>query len=218
MRNATQLKHVMIEAHIKRALSSRQARSKDFYDEQMKERNYFYVLDSKGQVFLEECKHRNFVTCLKDVVFLNMLYRLQRPNRTGLFPEIPFVSPCGTERNFMSTQDAHSAYCFSKLVPNDNVNDANSSKQNNPETSLLFVGGSSLNQSFDPTLLSVDCCTGYFYHRITNHRYLQGQLGLLHPTITEKLSSKISFSDLSATFQLNWNGEIFPIEEIPSKK
>jgi hypothetical protein len=92
-------------------------------------RSYFYVIDDKGQLFLNDTKHKNFVSCLKDKVFLNMFYRLLRRNQNQMAThvpnqalseyirrEFPLISPCGHERNFTRIEDSFAACVFSQFL------------------------------------------------------------------------------------------------------
>ncbi|XP_030820631.1 UPF0598 protein C8orf82 homolog [Camarhynchus parvulus] len=48
-------------------------------------REYFYYVDHQGQLFLDDTKVKNFVTCFKDVGFLSSFSRSQE--------RFPFLSP-----------------------------------------------------------------------------------------------------------------------------
>lgn len=176
-------------------------KSNEFYEEQNLLRRYFYVIDTKGQVFQESTKHRNFVTCMKDLAFLNMLHSLLRPNRTTMFPEYPLYFPCGQEHNFVITEDKKSVLGFSKIITKDNQ------KQ-------LFFGNSNVTQAFDASALY--CCpdTGRFYHIIQKQKHLKGQLGLLHPQVSESLSENIKLSQHGDYFEYsNEQGQKFIIKD-----
>jgi hypothetical protein len=174
--------------------------TKTFYETQAHlYRHYFYVIDTHGRVYLEDCKHRNFVTALRDQVFLRMLFALQRVNKTGLFErESPFLSPCGKEINFMRYEDSRCALVFGRLQRDgesdlqvEREGDQQLADQNKrltlrPDDTFadysLYIGQSFLlKQAFNPSLLSMDEETGRFYHRITQHKYLSR---------SESLSSK----------------------------
>lgn len=172
-------------------------------------RQYFYVLDDKGQLFLHDCKHKNFVSCLKDKAVLNMMYRLLRRvdkkegevvGEDGL--PYAFVSPCGYERNFLRIEDRIAAMVFGS------IQSAGSSFE-------LVLGSSELRQEFRPDMLSVDCDSGRFYHTLLNHRHLAGEQGLLHGLISQQLSSMIipvEEEGAEASFLLRWkDGREFAI-------
>uniref|UniRef100_A0A452UZQ8 Chromosome 8 open reading frame 82 n=1 Tax=Ursus maritimus TaxID=29073 RepID=A0A452UZQ8_URSMA len=65
-------------------------------------REYFYYVDHQGQLFLDDSKMKNFITCYKDPQFLVTFFSRLRPNRSGRYEaSFPFLSPCGRERNFL---------------------------------------------------------------------------------------------------------------------
>ncbi|XP_008569971.1 PREDICTED: UPF0598 protein C8orf82 homolog [Galeopterus variegatus] len=69
-------------------------------------REYFYYVDHQGQLFLDDSKTKNFITCFKDPQFLVAFFSRLRPNRSGRYEAaFPFVSPCGRERNFLRCED-----------------------------------------------------------------------------------------------------------------
>lgn len=148
-------------------------------------REYFYHMDTKGQLFLADTKHRNFVTCLKDRVFLNFFFRQLRPNSTGAPPGYRLVSPCGKELNYLEIDDQRASTVFSQLT-----------------NGRLCMGGSEVSEPFHPSLLAVDEESGRFYHKISTHRHLGGQLGLLHALLAEGLSDRISAAD--GRYRLRW--------------
>jgi hypothetical protein len=189
---------------------STSSRSKEFYEEQNKLRNYFYVIDSRGQVFQEATLHRNFVTSIKDGVFLNMLFNLLRTNRTGNFMEYPLYFPCGKEHNYITIDDAYASVGFSKLITEGKK--------------LLQVGESSIFQEFKPQQLLYCDSTGRFYHRLSfRHKYLStGHIGLLHPQISELLSKQIQIDskanrtseELSFVYKDEYTNITYPIDTI----
>nr|XP_020457568.1 UPF0598 protein C8orf82 homolog isoform X2 [Monopterus albus] len=69
-------------------------------------REYFYYMDHQGQLFLDDTKVKNFVTCFKDKQFLVFFFSRLRPNQSGRYEEdFPFLSLCGRERNFLRCDD-----------------------------------------------------------------------------------------------------------------
>lgn len=146
------------------------------------QREYFYFLDSKGQIFLEECLHRNFVTSLKDVAFLNFFFRQLQPNFTGERTNYPLVSPCGKELNFVKIDDSLACSVFSTMV-------------NDSGELFLQMGGSTVREKFEPRHLAVDVASGRFYHLIQSHKKLSGLYGLLHSPLATQLSSNIIWDE-----------------------
>ncbi|XP_064492156.1 UPF0598 protein C8orf82 homolog isoform X2 [Pseudopipra pipra] len=48
-------------------------------------REYFYYLDHQGQLFLDDTKVKNFITCFKDVSFLSFFFKHLERNRSGRY-------------------------------------------------------------------------------------------------------------------------------------
>ena len=128
--------------------------STSFYLSQGEQRSYYYVLDTRGQLHLEESKHRNFTSCFKDKQFLSFFFKQLRPNsddvlrRANLDPYAqlcPYVSLCGNERNFLTPEDHISAIVF---VDYDDV-----------KGELMYPGGVS-RERLDPSMLTLSTATG----------------------------------------------------------
>lgn len=71
-----------------------------------KVREYFYYIDHQGQLFLDDTKVKNFITCFKDKQFLKFFFKRLKQNKTSRFEEdFPFISPCGLEINYIRCDD-----------------------------------------------------------------------------------------------------------------
>eukprot|EP00298_Acanthocystis_sp_HF-20_P004226 c14564_g1_i1.p1 GENE.c14564_g1_i1~~c14564_g1_i1.p1 ORF type:complete len:181 (+),score=42.29 c14564_g1_i1:53-595(+) len=88
-----------------RGLCSKIQKDSLFYQKHAANREYFYFIDLNGRLFLEETQPRNITTCLKDTRFLNFFWKKIKKNDTGRFSEYPFISPCGTEMNYITCAD-----------------------------------------------------------------------------------------------------------------
>lgn len=131
-----------------------------------------------------------------------------KPNQTEIYPQIPFVSYCGKEINFISTADRHSSLCFKDISWKSNV---------------LYYGGS-LQQEFKPELLAYNPTTGRIYHTILTHRHLRGSYGLLHPHICQMLGDFIYPShnnredadkcEDSVSYVLEWQGVTHSLKNV----
>ena len=65
-------------------------------------REYFYYVDHQGQLFLDDAKVKNFISCFQDREFLAFFFRQVKINNTGRYEnDFPYVSPCGREKNFI---------------------------------------------------------------------------------------------------------------------
>lgn len=69
-------------------------------------REYFYYIDHQGQLFLDDTKVKNFITCFKDKQFLKFFFKRLKKNQTERYKEdFPFISPCGRELNYIRCDD-----------------------------------------------------------------------------------------------------------------
>ncbi|NXM74595.1 CH082 protein, partial [Serilophus lunatus] len=142
-------------------------------------REYFYYVDHQGQLFLDDCKVKNFITCFKDVEFLSFFFSRLEPNRSGRFQaEFPFLSRCGRERNFLRCDDR--PVVFTQLLPGSAGN------------SLLSYcgGGSRLALPFQPEQLAVFPGNGRLYHPAPERA---GGLGLVASALASQWSSAFLF-------------------------
>lgn len=166
--------------------------------EDEEKRKYFYVIDDKGQLFMEDCKHRNFVSCFKEKTFLQRFYSWMRHNDSGHYmEEFPWISPCGSkEVNYVRIEDGIASVAFgeisSKTTTFSDPSSAIGIKLEEEGDLFLSIGSSIVKEPFDPQALLIDESTGRFYHPITGHKYLKGTLGLLHPRISHLLSDRIT--------------------------
>ncbi|NXC23186.1 CH082 protein, partial [Corythaeola cristata] len=105
------------------------------------------------QLFLDDTKVKNFITCFKDVGFLTFFFKQLEPNRSGRYEaEFPFLSPCGRERNFLRCEDR--PVVFTELLPGAGA-----------ERRLSYCGaGARLAVPFRPQSLAVSPENGRLYH------------------------------------------------------
>ncbi|GAB0181198.1 UPF0598 protein C8orf82 [Grus japonensis] len=116
-------------------------------------REYFYYLDHQGQLFLDDTKVKNFITCFKDVGFLTFFFKRLELNRSGRYEtEFPFLSLCGRERNFLRCDDR--PIVFTQILPGSGEN-----------RFLSYCGGGErLVVPFQPESLVVLPENGRLYH------------------------------------------------------
>ena len=156
-------------------------KSERFYEEENTHRRYYYVMDLRGQLFIENSV-RNIATSMKDKKFLDFMYKNLKPNDSGFAHLIPYVTYCGQEMNFVTPMDIKAAIVYKDVTPPSHESD----------TFKLHFGGT-LTQDFDPKLLKFCNETGRFYHRITNLKYLSKpervHYGLLNVDITTQYIS-----------------------------
>lgn len=138
-------------------------------------REYFYYMDHQGQLFLDDTKVKNFVTCFKDKQFLVFFFSRLRFNQSGRYEEdFPYLSPCGRERNFLRCDDR--PVVFTHLI-----------RGGHSEAELLsFCGGAEkLTVPFRPESLYMDPGSGRVYHPCSQRT---GGVGLVRSALAIELS------------------------------
>uniref|UniRef100_A0A0N7ZA47 Uncharacterized protein n=1 Tax=Scylla olivacea TaxID=85551 RepID=A0A0N7ZA47_SCYOL len=68
-------------------------------------REYFYYIDHQGMLFLDDARMKNFTSCFKEKKFLQFFFSRIKFNETGHYPDFPFLSLCGRERNYIRCDD-----------------------------------------------------------------------------------------------------------------
>lgn len=180
-----------------------------FYEDNAAKRFYFYEIDNRGRLFLEQTTPKNIATCLKDKKFLDFFFVNYRKNTTGYYSDIPYVSLCGKEINFVTPMDCRSAFTFIEFC---------NLKTKLLHSSLIFNDtlyyGANMSEPFDVKKLKYCEKSGRLYHAIEHHRHLRGDLGLLHPSIAERLTSEMSFNAKTNSFQISWGNVPVLIEKL----
>ncbi|NXW84310.1 CH082 protein, partial [Alopecoenas beccarii] len=107
------------------------------------------------QLFLDDTKVKNFITCFKDVRFLAFFFKQLQPNRSGRYEtQFPFMSLCGRERNFLRCDDR--PVVFTEILPGADTG---------TERLLSYCGaGNRLTVPFQPQNLAVSPRNGRLYH------------------------------------------------------
>ncbi|XP_057696687.1 UPF0598 protein C8orf82 homolog [Corythoichthys intestinalis] len=138
-------------------------------------REYFYYIDHQGQLFLDDTKMKNFVTCFKDKQFLVFFFSRLRVNQSGRYEEdFPFLSLCGRERNFLSCDDR--PVVFTHMLQD------STGKQD----MLSFCGGAEkLTIPFQPEALYMHPANGRVYHPCSDRT---GSIGLVRSALAIELS------------------------------
>uniref|UniRef100_A0A3P8UTS0 Chromosome 8 open reading frame 82 n=1 Tax=Cynoglossus semilaevis TaxID=244447 RepID=A0A3P8UTS0_CYNSE len=135
-------------------------------------REYFYYIDHQGQLFLDDTKVKNFVTCFKDKQFLVFFFTRLRSNQSGRYGEdFPFISLCGRERNFLRCDDR--PIVFTQLLQGE-------------QQLLSYCGGAEkLVVPFRPEALFMHPISGRLYHPCSER---SGDVGLVRSALAIELS------------------------------
>ncbi|KAF0041693.1 hypothetical protein F2P81_005225 [Scophthalmus maximus] len=138
-------------------------------------REYFYYIDHQGQLFLDDTKVKNFVTCFKDKPFLVFFFSRLRSNGSGRYEDdFPFLSLCGRERNFVRCDDR--PVVFTHLLPG----------ATGDRAMLSYCGGAEkLSAAFRPEALYMHPASGRVYHPCSER---WGGVGLVRSALAIELS------------------------------
>ncbi len=115
-----------------------------------------------------------------------------------LVREIPSVSLCGKEINFISHADRLSPFTFKAKLCRDEV------------CTLLY--GGTLQQPYDPHLLAYHSISGRIYHQITTHKHYTGKYGLLHPHLCLELAESIVHNDVTNEYVMLQGDISYPLK------
>ncbi|NXI54972.1 CH082 protein, partial [Chloroceryle aenea] len=154
-----------------------------------------------SQLFLDDTKVKNFITCFKDTAFLTFFFTRLERNRSGRYEaEFPFVSRCGRERNFLRCDDQ--PIVFTQLLPGTG-------------TSRLLSycgGGERLAVPFQPERLVVAPANGRLYHPAPAKA---GGVGLVRSALALEWSSCFEYSEGPAQppTHFNWEGQRYRLTE-----
>lgn len=144
----------------------------------------FYYL----QLFLDDTKIKNFTCCYKEKKFLHFFVSRIRPNdlHPSRYPDFPYLSPCGRERNFIRCDDRPIVY--TELCPSQNQ---------------LFYNGAGvlLAVEFHPQLLSMKPETGRVYYPAPND---QLGLGLVKSSLAIEFSKYFQYENEDESRPPKW--------------
>ncbi|XP_037553737.1 UPF0598 protein C8orf82 homolog [Nematolebias whitei] len=166
-------------------------------------REYFYYLDHQGQLFLDDTKVKNFVTCFKDKHFLVFFFSRLRSNQSGRYEDFPFLSLCGRERNFLRCDDRPVVFTHLLQSP------AGPQGLTGEQELLSYCGGAEmLAVPFRPEALFMHPASGRVYHPCPE---ISGGVGLVRSALAIELSSFFVYppesSQAGQPTHFVWRGE-----------
>ncbi|XP_075067705.1 UPF0598 protein C8orf82 homolog [Mixophyes fleayi] len=164
-------------------------------------REYFYYIDHQGQLFLDDMKVKNFITCFKDKQFLVFFFKQVQRNKSGRYEEhFPYMSPCGRERNYIRCDDR--PLVFTHLLC-----DESSGVQR-----LSYCGGGDkLVVRFEPEKLVMLPDNGRVYHPAPEK---SGGVGLVKSSLAFELSPCFQFvsgSNAGSPTFFHWKGKRYAL-------
>lgn len=171
-------------------------------------REYFYYIDHQGQLFLDDTKIKNFVTCFKDKKFLIFFFSRLRRNESGRYQDhFPFLSLCGRERNFLRCDDR--PLVFTHLLQGDPGGSGPEEPGRAPQL-LSFCGGEEkMTFPFQPASIYMHPGSGRVYHPCSER---VGGVGLIRSALAIELSPSFIYppeqSQLGQPTHFLWAGQI----------
>ncbi|XP_040288341.1 UPF0598 protein C8orf82 homolog [Bufo bufo] len=160
-------------------------------------REYFYYIDHQGQLFLDDTKVKNFITCFKDKQFLVFFFKQVRRNESGRYAEdFPYISPCGRERNYIRCDDR--PVVFTHLLSDESLEAQHLS---------YCGGGDKLTVRFEPEKLLMLPENGRVYHPAPEKA---GGVGLVKSSLAFELSPCFEFASGASAgtpISFHWQGK-----------
>lgn len=162
-------------------------------------REYFYYIDHQGQLFLDDSKVKNFISCFKDKQFLVFFFSRLRRNESGRYQDsFPFLSLCGRERNFVRCDDR--PVVFTQLL-------GGAGGGGGPELLSYCGGAERLVVPFCPTALYMHPGNGRLYHPCVER---SGSVGLVRSALAIEFSPRFEYrpgeEHISQPTHFNWAG------------
>lgn len=131
------------------------------------------------QLFLDDSKMKNFTSCFKEKKFLRFFFNQLRFNNTSRYPEFPYLSVCGKERNFVRCDDY--PIVFTHVVKRD---EENFLSHNHAGDMLLY--------KFEPGRIFMLPDTGRVYHPAADKA---GSIGLVRSKLAIQFSKYFTFEN-----------------------
>ena len=137
------------------------------------EREYFYHINHQGQLFLEDTKNKNFVTCFKDAAFLAFFYTRLRAVREKeeMYEAYRWISKCGVETNYVRVDLV--PIVFSQLTDNG---------------TMLVDATGTINEPLEMGSLFIDD-NGFLFHQCSDERFGAGLIK--SPGLAELLYNRL---------------------------
>uniref|UniRef100_A0A8C5RGH7 Chromosome 8 open reading frame 82 n=1 Tax=Laticauda laticaudata TaxID=8630 RepID=A0A8C5RGH7_LATLA len=155
--------------------------------------------DHVPQLFLDDAKVKNFITCFKDKQFLVFFFKQLKLNHSGRYEDsFPYLSPCGREHNYIRCDDR--PIVFTHLLDGP------------PGQQLLsFCGGADrLAVAFQPEKLVMLAENGRVYHPGPEKA---GGVGLVKSSLAFELSPCFEYQDGPGQppTHFHWQEKTYPL-------
>lgn len=120
---------------------------------------------------------KNFTSCFKEKKFLRFFFSQLKVNKTNRYPEFPYISPCGRERNFVRCDDYPIVFTHVLEVDNEYYLAHNHA-------------GELLKRTFEPERVIMLPATGRVYHPAHEKA---GSVGLIRSKLAIEFSNQFKF-------------------------
>uniref|UniRef100_A0A0P4VZJ5 Uncharacterized protein n=1 Tax=Scylla olivacea TaxID=85551 RepID=A0A0P4VZJ5_SCYOL len=160
-------------------------------------REYFYYIDHQGMLFLDDARMKNFTSCFKEKKFLQFFFSRIKFNETGHYPDFPFLSLCGRERNYIRCDDL--PLVFTHLITKETAE--------GPQEHLAYGNaGETMSLPFQPSEICMQVETGRVYHPALER---VGGVGLVRSKLAIQLSTHFIFGkgDEQPPTHIQWAGK-----------
>ncbi|KAF2362167.1 Protein of unknown function DUF4505 [Trinorchestia longiramus] len=169
-----------------------------------KQREYFYYIDHQGMLFLDDARMKNFTSCFKEKKFLEFFFRRLRVNASARYPQFPFLSLCGVEKNYIRCDDL--PIVFTHLIFD----------ENDPEADCLLrynYGSDNMTAAFQPQQIIMEPSTGRVYHPAPPLMEKHCPVALVHTKLALQLASKFRFEhgEDAPPSHIHWQHEDVPL-------
>mmetsp|Transcript_11915 Transcript_11915/g.17719 ORF Transcript_11915/g.17719 Transcript_11915/m.17719 type:complete len:234 (+) Transcript_11915:39-740(+) len=172
-------------------------------------RCYFFKVDGGGRLFLEDTKHKNFVSCFTDADFLQFFYTHVRPNTSSSNPyyddsltpssTYPYVSVCQGEYNYIQC-DVSTPFVAIEVSENEQGEDE-----------LVYAGGH-LTIPFDPSSLTLDFDSARVYHPYERSKKWKKKYQHHQCCLSDVLTNKLPFEWVQDDqLVLHWKNQTYPV-------
>ncbi|XP_031636175.1 UPF0598 protein CG30010 [Contarinia nasturtii] len=162
-------------------------------------REYFYYIDHDGMLFLDDARIKNFTSCFKEKHFIRFFFKRLRFNTTNRYQnEFPYLSLCGTERNYIRCDDL--PIVFTDVISNDQ------------ENCLAYNhGGNELKMQFQPDKVYMSPESGRVYHPADGQ---YGFIGLIRSKMAIAFSKHFEFEqgEQAPPTHFTWNNTRYILE------
>eukprot|EP00057_Strongylocentrotus_purpuratus_P027141 XP_011681615.1 PREDICTED: LOW QUALITY PROTEIN: UPF0598 protein C8orf82-like [Strongylocentrotus purpuratus] len=166
-------------------------------------REYFYFIDHQGQLFLDDARVKNFITCFKDKKFLAFFFRRLKQNSFEHYKDsFPYLSPCGVERNFVRCDDR--PIVFTHIIPDPD-------EPTGPGLLSCNFTGDAVTVKFEPEKVCMLPISGRIYHPATRKT---GGVGLIKSSIAIDISTCLEFGEkgeYSPPTHFTWMGKRYTL-------